>query len=241
MFAVPPLLKLPAELPRTVSTQLMLASNQVEEVPPRRRGIDGPPDRAQTVDPPAASSALCCAMPACNRARAIPHDRTGDNRVPGPEAVLPPGLVWMPPAASRASTTGRLTAGEGERDYGRRAANKKPPRRVVLAGATQQEDTPVGQSSVQLFLSVGFDGAVGCGIGHAGQHKAGFDLVVVQEALIGLIDGASGDLACTGGASTGAAGIGSMPCSSAASRMYWSSGTSMVLFRPSLSLTRVTL
>ena len=42
---------------------------------------------------------------------------------------------------------------------------------------------------------MGLDGAVAGGVGHAGQHEAGFDLVVVQEALVGLIHGASGDLA----------------------------------------------
>ena len=62
--------------------------------------------------------------------------------------------------------------------------------------------------SVELFLSVGLDGAVGGGVSHAGEHETGFDLVVVQEALVGLIDGASGDLAGAGGASASAAGVG---------------------------------
>ena len=89
---------------------------------------------------------------------------------------------------------------------------------------------------------MGLDGAVAGGVGDAGQHETSFDLVVVQEALVGLVDGASGDLAGAGGAGSSAAGVGEVDaCSSAASRMYWSSGTSMVLFRPSLSETRVTL
>ena len=55
---------------------------------------------------------------------------------------------------------------------------------------------------------MGLDGAIGGGIGNAGQYETGFDLVIVQEALVGLINGASGDLASTGGASSSAAGIG---------------------------------
>ena len=43
----------------------------------------------------------------------------------------------------------------------------------------------------RLFFGVGLDGAVGCGVGHTGQHETGFDLIVVQEALVGLIDGSS--------------------------------------------------
>ena len=64
------------------------------------------------------------------------------------------------------------------------------------------------KDSVELFFSVGLDGAVGGGVCDAGQHETGFDLVVVQEALVGLIDGASGDLAGAGGASASAAGVG---------------------------------
>ena len=62
--------------------------------------------------------------------------------------------------------------------------------------------------SVELFLSVGLDGAVGGWISDAGQHEASFDLVIIEEALIGLVDSASGDFSSAGGASAGAAGIG---------------------------------
>ena len=41
---------------------------------------------------------------------------------------------------------------------------------------------------------MGLDGAIGGGVSHAGQHKARFDLIVVQEALVGLINGAGSDL-----------------------------------------------
>ena len=97
-------------------------------------------------------------------------------------------------------------------------------------------------SSVELFLGMGLDGAIRGGVNHAGQHETGFDLVIVQEALVGLVDGASGDFACTGGAGAGAAGIGQVDA-------LLFSGVEDVLIvgnldglvRPSLSLTRVTL
>lgn len=54
---------------------------------------------------------------------------------------------------------------------------------------------------------MGLDGAVRRGVSHAGQDKASFDLIVVQEALVGLINGASGDFASAGGASASAAGV----------------------------------
>ena len=64
------------------------------------------------------------------------------------------------------------------------------------------------RGSIELFFGVGFDGAVAGGVGDAGEHETGFDLVVVQEALVRLVDGASGDLAGAGGASSSAAGVG---------------------------------
>jgi hypothetical protein len=54
---------------------------------------------------------------------------------------------------------------------------------------------------------VGCDHAVAGGIGHAGQHITSFNLVVIKEALIALINGACDQLAGTGGAGTSAAGI----------------------------------
>jgi hypothetical protein len=47
------------------------------------------------------------------------------------------------------------------------------------------------QSSIQLFFSVGLDGAIAGGVGHTGQNETSFDLVVVKEALVGLINGAA--------------------------------------------------
>ena len=52
------------------------------------------------------------------------------------------------------------------------------------------------------------DGAIGRGIGHTGQNETGFDLVIVEEALIRLINCSRGDLAGTGRAGSGAAGVG---------------------------------
>jgi hypothetical protein len=62
--------------------------------------------------------------------------------------------------------------------------------------------------SVELLFSVGLDAAVAGGIGHTGQNETGLDLVVIQEALIGLIDGSRRDLAGAGAASTSTTGIG---------------------------------
>ena len=63
------------------------------------------------------------------------------------------------------------------------------------------------EGSIELFFSVGLDGAIGGGVSHARQHEACFDLIVVQEALVGLINGASGDFSGAGGASASAAGV----------------------------------
>ena len=62
--------------------------------------------------------------------------------------------------------------------------------------------------SIQLFFSVRLDGAIGSGVGHTGQNKTSFDLVVVKETLVGLIDGAGSDFACAGGTSACTTGIG---------------------------------
>ena len=64
------------------------------------------------------------------------------------------------------------------------------------------------KGSIELFFGVGLDGAVAGGVGDAGQHETSFDLVIVKEALVGLVDGASGDLAGASGASARTAGVG---------------------------------
>jgi len=55
---------------------------------------------------------------------------------------------------------------------------------------------------------VGEDGAIGGGVSHAGQHVASADLIVIQEGLIRLINGARRDFTSTGRASPGATGVG---------------------------------
>lgn len=55
---------------------------------------------------------------------------------------------------------------------------------------------------------VRLDRAVRGGVRHAGQGEPGAHLVVVQEGLVGLVDGAGGDLARAGRARARAAGVG---------------------------------
>lgn len=63
-------------------------------------------------------------------------------------------------------------------------------------------------SSVEIFLLVGLDGAVGGRVGHAGEHESVAHLVVIQEGLIGLVDGSCGHLSGAAGAGSGAARVG---------------------------------
>ena len=44
-------------------------------------------------------------------------------------------------------------------------------------------------SRTVLTYHVGLDGAVGGGVGDAGEGEAGAHLVVVEEGLVGLVDG----------------------------------------------------
>ena len=71
----------------------------------------------------------------------------------------------------------------------------------------QQVSDEESSCSVELFLGMSLDRAVGGWIGHAGQHESGFDLIVVKEALVRLINSSSGDLASASGAGARAAGI----------------------------------
>ena len=57
----------------------------------------------------------------------------------------------------------------------------------------------------EVFLGFSFDLTVTCWIGYAKQGKAFGDLFVVQKALIRLIQRATRELACAGGAGTSSA------------------------------------
>ena len=77
-----------------------------------------------------------------------------------------------------------------------------------------QNDRPDGgdlsswlKGSIQLFFSVSFDGAIRRGVSHTGQNEASFNLVIVQEALVRLINGACSDFACASGTSACTAGV----------------------------------
>ena len=53
-----------------------------------------------------------------------------------------------------------------------------------------------------------FDGAIRGGVSHTGQNETSFALVVVQDALVGLINGAGSDFACASGTCACTAGVG---------------------------------
>jgi hypothetical protein len=56
-------------------------------------------------------------------------------------------------------------------------------------------------SSRELFFFMGLDDAVLLGIGNTGKNVARFDLLIIQEGLIGLINATRDESANTGGAS----------------------------------------
>ena len=87
-----------------------------------------------------------------------------------------------------------------------------------------------------------FNRAVRCGDGHASEHEAGTDLVLVEKSLIGLVDTAADSFPAQEEQEPARQDTGkSMSESAAASRIDWSSAQSMVRFSPSLALMRVTL
>lgn len=54
---------------------------------------------------------------------------------------------------------------------------------------------------------MGEDGAVGGGVGDAGKDKAVVHLGIIEEGLIGLVDGPGGDLATARRAGSGTARV----------------------------------
>ena len=66
----------------------------------------------------------------------------------------------------------------------------------------------VAHHLVKALFLVCLDGAVGGGVSHAGQHEAVALLGIVEEGLVGLIDGSLLDLAGAAGASASAARVG---------------------------------
>ena len=60
---------------------------------------------------------------------------------------------------------------------------------------------------MEVVLGVGLDAAVAGGIADAEQSKTLTDLIVVEEALIGLVNGTTQQLASAGGAGTSTAGV----------------------------------
>ena len=64
-----------------------------------------------------------------------------------------------------------------------------------------------------MTYHVGLDGAVGGGVRDAGEGEARAHLVVIEERLVGLVDGPRGDLARAGRARARAAGVGEVDAS----------------------------
>jgi hypothetical protein len=60
---------------------------------------------------------------------------------------------------------------------------------------------------VQCFFLVRLDRAIGSGVSHTSQHETRFDLVVIQEGLIGLVDRSSSDFTRASRASARPAGV----------------------------------
>ena len=84
---------------------------------------------------------------------------------------------------------------------------KKPPARVAK-GSAEGDLNSKPKGSIELFFSVSLDGAIRGWIGHAGQNETSFNLIVVQEALVGLINSTGSDFACACGTSACTAGVG---------------------------------
>ena len=65
-----------------------------------------------------------------------------------------------------------------------------------------------GPSRLELVFHLCLDGAVAGGVADTKQSVSSLDLIIVKEALVGLIDGSRKDFSRTGTARPCAAGIG---------------------------------
>merc|ERR1719263_195250 len=84
----------------------------------------------------------------------------------------------------------------------------------MSAGNRQKQDELESEKiwilASEVILAVGLDGHIRGGVGHAGEAEAIAGLVLIEEGLVGLVDGAIDDLARAAGAGAGAAGVGQL-------------------------------
>ena len=126
--------------------------------------------------------------------------------------------------------------------YSKRLDRKRPKSRRSFpdrrtGGVLQPATTAAPTSSVAWVIMTQSD------VGQATQvsTKPASIWSLSQEDLVRLVNGAALELASTGGAGAGTAGVGQDLLSPLHQAMYWPSETPMVSFRPSLSLMKVTL
>jgi hypothetical protein len=91
-----------------------------------------------------------------------------------------------------------------------------------------------GAPGSEIILHTGGDGAVAGGVAHAKQGKTRGDLIIVEEALIRLVDTTAHNFACAGATSTGPTGVGEVNAlllSSIEDVGVRSAGKSLTVFR----------
>merc|ERR1719436_1497237 len=97
---------------------------------------------------------------------------------------------------------------------GRQAKNERThaaaPTPYLSTGVSLHPERASPTQSSELVFAVRLDGHVGRRVRHAGKAETLLHLVVVQERLVRLVDGALHDLARAAGAGASAAGIGQL-------------------------------
>jgi hypothetical protein len=88
---------------------------------------------------------------------------------------------------------------------GAKTTDQNGGRTEAIGGQCAQRLEP---PSSEIILHTGGDGAIAGGVTHAKQGKTGSDLIIIQEALIRLVDTAANNLARTGATSPGPTGVG---------------------------------